>query len=336
VGHGRRKRLLVVPLGPDRHRRVVTEGEAGLPVYTDEPLGDPAIEVGSPFEVLVADPGIPDIGDQPEIMRIKIRDVEEMRQRYPQIAEDISASKGEESYFTYERQIAGLNPYSYSTGGKEDQQDSVLVTEHFLAPCGKYPKGQYRVLVGDVVAKIENQLPYGFADLPNPFPVVEFFDIKVAGQYWCPTVCAQLIDLQKEYNLMRSKLAENLRLMAHPKIIVAKQHQLPKSSWTSEAGEIIEYVAIPNLPPPQPWVPRTWRQTSGAMSSCCRRNSTTSRRSFGFRGKVGTATSGFQTNLLQEATDSVHAPDIRQAEITVEEAAFKLRRMAKLATTCPA
>jgi len=321
---------------PTAIARVVTEGEAGLPVYTDEPLGDPAIEVGSPFEVLVADPGIPDIGDQPEIMRIKIRDVEEMRQRYPQIAEDISASKGEESYFTYERQIAGLNPYSYSTGGKEDQQDSVLVTEHFLAPCGKYPKGQYRVLVGDVVAKIENQLPYGFADLPNPFPVVEFFDIKVAGQYWCPTVCAQLIDLQKEYNLMRSKLAENLRLMAHPKIIVAKQHQLPKSSWTSEAGEIIEYVAIPNLPPPQPWVPPN-------VAADLWRNVELLQKEFddvtqifpASEGKVGTATSGFQTNLLQEATDSVHAPDIRQAEITVEEAAFKLRRMAKLGYDVP-
>lgn len=321
---------------PTSIARVVSKNEAGIPVYSDEPLGDPQIEVGSPFEVLVADPGIPDIADQPEIMRIKLRKLEDMRARYPELADKFQASEGEESFFTYERQIAGLNPYSFSSGAKENRQDLVLVTEHFIAPCAKYERGQYRVLVGDVTAKVEDSLPYGFADLPNPFPVVEFFDVKVPGQYWCPTVCAQLIDLQREYNLMRSKLAENLRLMAHPKIIVAKQHQLPKSSWTSEAGEIIEYVAIPNLPPPAPWVPPN-------VAADLWRNVELLQKEFddvtqifpASEGRVGTATSGFQTNLLQEATDSVHAPDIRQAEISIEEASLKLRRMAKLGYDVP-
>lgn len=319
---------------PNSVGRVVQDNGTGVPVYDDQPLGDPKIEVGSPFEILVADPGIPDIGDQPEIMRLKLRSVDEMQQRYPEL--DIRASEGEESFFTYERQIAGLNPYSFSTGSKADRKDLVLVTEHFLRPSAANPRGQYRVLVGEQVAKIEDELPYGFADLPNPYPVVEFFDIKVAGQFWGPTVCAQLIDLQREYNLMRSKLAENLRLMAHPKLLTAKQHQIPKSSWTSEAGEIVEYVAIPNLPPPQPFVPPN-------VAADLWRNVELLQKEFddvtqifpAAEGKVGTATSGFQTNLLQEATDSVHSPDIRQAEISVEEAAFKLRRMAKLGYDVP-
>jgi hypothetical protein len=46
-------------------------------------------------------------------------------------------------------------------------------------------------------------------------------------------------------------------------------------------------------------------------------------------GRVGSATSGFQTNLLQEATDAVHSPDIRVHERIIEEAAVKLRRMMK-------
>jgi hypothetical protein len=52
-------------------------------------------------------------------------------------------------------------------------------------------------------------------------------------------------------------------------------------------------------------------------------------------GKTAGATSGFQTNLLQEATDSVHGPDIRNAELSIEEAAWKIRRLAKMGYTIP-
>jgi hypothetical protein len=44
---------------------------------------------------------------------------------------------------------------------------------------------------------------------------------------------------------------------------------------------------------------------------------------------AGGATSGFDTNLLQEAADSVHAPDIRRNELALREAAFKIRRIIK-------
>jgi hypothetical protein len=50
------------------------------------PEGDIGIEVGSAFELLVADPGISRIGDQPAVMRIKLRDIEEVKTRYPDYA----------------------------------------------------------------------------------------------------------------------------------------------------------------------------------------------------------------------------------------------------------
>lgn len=303
---------------------------SGLVSYEDQPLGEIEVEVGSPFEVLVADQGAANLEDQPEIMRIRMRKVEEMRARYPEHAEDIRPSNSEESYFSYEQQIAGLNPHTYSSGKIKDDSDEVLVTEHFIAPSAEKPKGEYRVLVGDVCVKVEPELPYGFWDMPNPYPVIDFTDVKSAGQFWSTTVCSQLVDLQREYNLMRSKLAENLRVMAFPKIIVAKQHQLPKGSWTSDAGEIVEYVAVPNVPPPTPWYPPNissdlWR----AVDLMQREFDDVPQLYPAAEGKTAGATSGFQTNLLQEATDSVHAPDIRQAELSVEAAMYKLRRMAK-------
>lgn len=47
-------------------------------------------------------------------------------------------------------------------------------------------------------------------------------------------------------------------------------------------------------------------------------------------GGAGAAESGFQTNLLQEAADSVHAPDIRQHEMAIEDAALKIRKLMKM------
>lgn len=308
----------------------------GMKSYEDIPGGDIEIEVGSPFEVLVADPGAASLEDQPEIMRIRMRKVSDMQARYPEFASEIVASDKEESFFAYQRQIAGLNPHSFTSGKVKDKSDEVLVTEHFIRPDAERPYGEYRVLVGDILVKYVPELPLGFCDQDNPYPVVEFTDFAVPGQFWSPTICAQLVDIQREYNLLRSKLAENLRIMAHPKIIVAKQHQLPKSSWTSDAGEIVEYVAIPNIPPPQPWFPPNvaadlWK----AIELIQKEFDDVSQIFPASEGKTGQSTSGFQTNLLQEAADSVHAPDIRQAELTVEVACFKLRRMAKEGYTTP-
>jgi hypothetical protein len=310
--------------------------QTGMKSYSDRPLGDVEVEVGSPFEVLVADPGADCLEDQPEIMRIRMRKVKDMQARYSAYAAEITPSNKEESYFAYERQIAGLNPHTFSSGKVKDNADEVLVTEHFIAPCAEYPKGEYRVLCGDVLVKYVPELPYGFHDQPNPYPVIEFYDFKVPGQFWCPTICAQMVDLQREYNLLRSKLAENLRVMAHPKIIVAKQHQLPKTSWTSDAGEIIEYIAIPNIPPPQPWFPPNVASDLWKAIELIQKEFDDISQIFpAAEGKAGQATSGFQTNLLQEATDTVHAPDIRQAELSVEAGCYKLRRMVKLGYDIP-
>lgn len=316
-------------------RLAIPDGNGGFS-YKDEKLGDAAVEVGSPFEVLVSDPAIQQIGEQPEIMRLTMRDVETMKVRYPDFESVITASNEEESLFTYERQIAGLNPYTFSSGKRRENKTQVLVTEHMIKPNGKYPAGHYRVMVGDILVKQQDSLPYDFQDLSNPYPCVEFVDIAAPGQFWCPTVASQLIDIQREYNLMRSKLAENLRLMAHPKLLVAKQHNVPKSAWTSEAGEIVEFIGVPNIPPPQPWTPPN-------VAADLWRNIELLQKEFdditqifpAAEGRAGGATSGFQTNLLQEATEGVHAPDIRQAELSVEEAAWKIRRLVKLGYDAP-
>jgi hypothetical protein len=313
---------------------------------SEAPLGDVGIEVGSAFEVLVADPGISRIGDQPAIMRVKLRDVEDVRARYPQFAPYIKADSGDKDLFRFEKQIATLNNVGYGGAGlidsrgtlgrKDGQPSLVLVKEYFERPSATYPKGRYAVVAGDVLVRPEQELPYDFADLRNPYPVVAFSDVETAGQFWNPTVTEQLIPLQREYNLNRSKVAEQLRMMAFPKLLAAKQHQISEGAWTSEAGEFVEYVAIPGIPPPTPWHPPNVANDLWQSLQLLQREFDDVTQVYpAAEGDAGQATSGFQTNLLQEATDSVHHPDVRAHELCLEEAAIKIRRLMKLGYDVP-
>lgn len=303
----------------------------GAEQLEDVPAGDVLVEAGSPFEVVVGDPSIERIGDQEEIARITLRPLDWAKARFPEQAELFSPSEKENEIFRFERQIAR------ATGGSDSAKqdlDFVLLTEYFRRPGGRFPKGAYRVLVGEVLVRDQEELPYGFWDLDNPFPVEEFPDLRMAGMFWSPTVAEQLVDLQREYNHLRSALAEHYRLMKFPKILVAKQHQLPKGVWTNAAGEIVEYVALPNLPPPQPWSPPQISQDVYRAIEIIQKEFDDLTQIYpASEGKVGTASSGFQTNLLQEAADSVHAPDIREHELSFESLAVKIRRMIRLGYT---
>lgn len=304
------------------------------------PLGDPCIEVGSPFELLVGDPGAPSLSEQPKIMRVKLRPVADVQARYPEKADQVKADAGPQEVFQYQRQIANLatrtaagvsGMASHQGGPEKAQKDFVIVKELFERPTPALPKGRYTVVAGGVLLKAADELPYGFHDMANPYPVVEFPDTEFAGQYWVPTVVEQLIALNKEYNLIRSKAAEQIRLQAHPKIIVSALCKFPANAWTSEAGEVIRILTPPNVPPPMVIRPENIAADAWRHLDIIRQELDTIPNLYPTAaGSSAGTSSGFQVNLLQEATNSVHAPDIRNHEMAWEEAMYKLRRMAKL------
>jgi hypothetical protein len=294
-------------------------------------LGDVCIEVGTPFEILVSDPTQSRLADQPEIMRVTRKALDDVKQRYPERADMLKADATSEETFGLANKIAALRTYGSETGMpnmSSKEPTHVTVKELFTKPCGKYPQGRYVVVAGDVPVKVIEELPYGFSDMENPYPCVEFVDAANVGQFWGTTLVEQLTDLQREYNLLRSKIAENIRLMSHPKIQVFTQHRLPKNAWTSEAGEIIEVWGVPGLPPPQVITPPNIAADVWQSLNLIRQEFDDITQIYpAAEGKVGSASSGFQTNLLQEAADSVHGPDIREDELAMEDAFRKIRRM---------
>lgn len=302
------------------------------------PLGDVTCEVGTAFEILVADPGISHIADQPMIMRIKARPVSEVEQRYGLAPDTIKGDTSITDLFQYQKQIAELGAKSVTAFSHSDKSDAagqnekfthVIVKEWFARPSAAYPKGRYAVVAGDEVLKDEQQLPYDFGSTAsNPYPVTEFIDIMTAGQFWPTTMVEQLIGIQREYNDTRNRMSEQQKLQSHPKFLVPKQAQLAPNAYNSEAGEKIEFHYIPNMPLPQflqaPRISEDGWRLLEIIKAEFDTVSSLPPASLGAPGDNGE--SGFQTNLLQEAADSVHAPDIRRNELSIEEAALKIRR----------
>lgn len=303
-------------------------------IVTEVPGGDVELEVGSPFEILVGDPGCPYIGRQPEIMRNRLRLATDVEHRYQLPPGSIKATETAVADFLYKRTIASLSQQGPNPANAEDtenQHTHVLVTEWFTAPCAKYPKGRYVVIAGDTVLKDVPELPYGFYDMDNPYPVVEFPDMVIAGQYWNPTMTEQIIALNREYNIARTLVMDNIKAMANPKIIYDVRHNMPEESWQGGvAGEKIPIFYYPGVPPPQVIAPANigsdvWqliRLIKDEMSDIVQIYPETT-------GRPGAATSGFQTNLLQEANDSVHNPDVRIHQLAMEDGCRKIRRMMK-------
>jgi hypothetical protein len=319
--------------------QVPTPG-GGQQVY-DVELGDIVLEAGSPFEVLVPDPGKSSLHEQERIMRVKVRLLSDVQVMYPQTSQGIKGEFTGIELFQYQRQIAGLS--SKGTMGVMNPPDSgpnapeyVVLKELFVRPNGEYPKGRHIVVGGGKLLLNEAELPYGLWDQSNPFPVVEFPDLDMPGQFWPPTLVEQLIDVQKAHNLAWAKVLEHLRYAVHPKVMSPVQAQWPKKAWHGGPGEIVNYLAFPGMPGPQVVQPPNisgdvWRilnlldQEFDKVTSLFPAS----------MGQAGNEESGFQVNLLQEAADSVHAADIRLHELAFEELYYKVRRMMKWGYTVP-
>jgi hypothetical protein len=304
----------------------------------DAPLGDIACEVGTAYELLVSNPSIMRLREQPEIMRCKIRPIKEVAKRYQLSPEDLVGDTTAEELFQYERQIASLGARGGNSRMEENQKDHVTVKELFTAPCAEFPKGRHVIVAGGKMLRKSDELPFGlWRRRDNPYPGVEFADMLSAGQFWPTTYVEQMQWIQKDYNRSRGKASEHVKMEAHGKWFIPKQSGITEDQINSEAGQVLNYNFQPSLPSPQQWVVRpgnisadTWRLMDLGKTEF---DDVTNL----YPSTVGAAgaTSGFDTNLLQEAADSVHAPDIRRNEMALEDAFFIMRRLAKIGYDIP-
>lgn len=311
----------------------------GKTAVVDVQLGDVSVELGTAFEMLVSDPGITRLVNQPEIMRVKTVLTADLEKQFQLPQGSLTPEIKESDLFQYQRQIATLGAKAITgmssplSGSDPDEKAKYSVRkELFTAPNAMYPNGRYIVVAAGKVLNKAFELPYGLATASNPYPVVEFADTLTAGQFWPTTMVEQLAPIQTQRNRVRNRLDENLKLHTHPKLFIPQQARVAKDAWDSEAGEKIPYNFQPGMPYPQQWIVQpppisadVWRFIQ-MLDTEADKVTNLYPATMGAEG----ASSGFDTNLLQEAADSVHAPDIRRNELALRGAAYIMRRIAKL------
>lgn len=307
----------------------------GEPEVVDAMGGDVDLSVESGFAILVPDLRKSRLKDQFEIMHVSIWDVDEAKQRYPDFQNDIKADAHMGSPFEFERQMAHLssNDAGSLAGASslmKGTQTGVLVKQHFTKPNGKHPKGRLVVVINEIAVKIQEELPHEFYDMPNPYPFVEFMDIPAVGQFYVTTFLEQLIPLQRGYNMLRDKLEKQIKQNVHPKWVVTRQARIPKGALTNDSGEVVEWNFIPGMPEPHTVTPGNIVADAWRFASLLKEEFDDISQVYpSAEGKTGSSKSGFQTNLLQEASDSVHSPDARGFELAVKDASYKIRRLMK-------
>lgn len=299
-------------------------------------LGDVTLECGNVWEVLVEDPSIESIGKQPEISRVRRLKRTDAEARFPQLKR-LDLSPPSDTSRQAQDRIAGLKAGDTGLIAPPAQKDEVLLIEQYTAPCGAYPKGRKVIVCAGQLVDVQEELPYEFYDNPsNPYPCVEFNDGTSPGQFYGTTFIEQLTPLQRALNRCLEKVLENIEAVSRPKVIVYKQHNLQDGAWNNAAGEVVELTHIPGLPEPK-------IIQAASVSGDIWNIINLLLRQFDDISQIHTASegggsgqeSGYQTNLLQEATDAVHAPDIRADELAIEEAAWKIRRIMKLTYDVP-
>lgn len=301
------------------------------------PLGDVTTDVSSAWEVLVADPAIAHIGQQPEIMRVRSLPRVEAEARFPALKKSQGGVDALGTDRDMSDRLAGLKAGGTGTTPPIKRDDEVLLLEHYTAPNTQFPKGRKVVVCGGVEISDDSELPFGFWDHPsNPYPCVEFSDGDSPGQFWGSTWLEQLVPLQRALNHVIRIVLENLEAVGRPKIVTYTQHQLPDGAWTAAAGEVVELSWVPGLPPPQIVQPANIAGDAWNMVQLLLRQFDDISQMYpASEGGGASQESGYQTALLQEATDAVHAPDIRTDELAIEEWAWKVRRVMQLTWDTP-
>jgi len=213
-----------------------------------------------PYELFFADLNIKDLQKQPFIIHSYAKSTEWLQQKYEEVLKgasgtNVSQTTGKLNPSCKQSTIEEASYASPKTGGQDSKSyDSNLLTEIWIKPgfCPYLKQGGVITLIDDIVVGVVNDgLPYDH----DEYPFVKFGHIETE-RFYHDSIITDLIDLQRDYNSLRSQIAESRKKMGKPQILAPKG-AISASKMTNEIGLVIEYkmgmqpptpMALQNLP----------------------------------------------------------------------------------------
>lgn len=220
----------------------VLTGNGFLKTYWDGQSVDPVSgELGmvrygavTPFHLYVPDLREPQIEEQPYIFNGYVKTLAWAKQRYPE--ELKGCAPGE---LSLNRKID--NP---ATSHITEPPNSVVVLEVWVKPGATelLPNGGLLHLVGSLLVGITKQIPYNHGSYPYTH-----FGHLYSGAFYRESAIDDLLELQDEYNDIRSDINRAARVAGRPQF-AAQKGSYTIAKHTNEAGLIVEF--NPGFQPP--------------------------------------------------------------------------------------
>lgn len=205
-------------------------------------VGDVRYGSVDPYKIFVPDLKLKDLQAQPFIFHAYAKPVEWLELHYEEALGDkkLNPTCKEASSIQEE---AFARPH----GTDEKAFDSCMLYEFWIKPgqSKKLPEGGMVVMIDDIIVEIHNQgMPFEHGE----YPFAHFGHIKREG-FYRGSIIEDLIDLQRDYNKLRSQIAESRKKMAKPQL-TAQKGAVTAAKITNEIGVLIEYKAGMQAPVP--------------------------------------------------------------------------------------
>lgn len=210
---------------------------------TDSDLdGDVDYKSVSPYKIFVADLAYKDLQEQPFMFHAYARSTEQLSLLYKDVLEGELAPSCKEVSIqeaAYAAPKSQQDPKTY---------DSNMLYEFWVKPgnCKYLPDGGVITLIDDLIVGVIETMPYDHGD----YPFAHLGHIETE-RFYRTSIIEDLIDLQKDYNKLRSQIAESRKKMAKPQLLSPKG-AIVASKVTTEIGQIIEYKLGMQAPTPMP------------------------------------------------------------------------------------
>jgi len=276
-------------------------------------MGDIKYGHVTPFHLFVPDIREQDIEDQPFVINAYTKTVEWAEYYFAKELNGIRLAPSTSS-------ANQILDEAYLNLGHSKAPDSVIVYETWVKPGATklMPNGGVIISIDDLlISMYKDGFPYDH----QMYPFTKFEHIPTATFYADSTI-VDLSQLQKEYNGLRSEIAEAGRRMAKPQLIAPMGSIVP-SKLTNEPGLVIQYK--PGMAPPQPLplsplpqyyldqqdrVLNDWIDISGEREVS--------------RGSAPPGvTSGTAISYLQEASNQYLTPQFQSIEAGIEKIAIQ-------------
>jgi len=213
-------------------------GNAFVVDFWDKDKKEVALEVDGPFSWYfpTISFGPCEVEDMPWGIRAKLRTIDWIKDKY---GKDVTP----ESFSADQNILMLMRDLDMSVSGMEVAHvPSAIVKEIYIKPTNKYPKGEYFVVANNVMCHRGKFPNYGTPEEPvYEYPVTHFRDIVIPGLLWGQATMEQAIDLQKDWNRVRSSVIEWVRTMAKGKWLAIKGQMLSPTAIDNEHGEVVEF-----------------------------------------------------------------------------------------------